>query len=469
VLQEIQDGVRLSILREAANLVSQGKKIRHILIATNPTWVFKFIKEQFGREPQLAGVGLKHISYFDQMDEEFFKRYFKRVYGKEMEIHYGEITSQPAGKIPKLRIIPDPKPDEFRISFDFGQSQEKIAVFRGGRIVMQLISTGYWHSIYLAKIRGKVPPEEAKFSLDDIKDEYIFPMINYVLNTLGETRGGEGFTKDKLVSINFSWADSVRKGEIIPSGGISESIKDAENVLVGFGPTIAEEIKTTFGIKDLKVGVVNDADAAALGVSFLTRGRPLPNSKILVLPIGSSLGSAMLTDNAVEDGVWELSKIIFDEAPYEAPYETTFHPLWSMNTARLYVSSSAVVDIAHRLGMTDPTTTSEMVGSALEAGDETARKVFDTIGFNLAEFLAATYKSDPFGLVILSGGVVSGLSGQRIKESALALLKKKYPELNIDIKLIQELELGDTGYVRSGNIQDYLNNIGAAFMVEEGN
>ncbi len=177
---------------------------------------------------------------------------------------------------------------------------------------------------------------------------------------------------------------------------------------------------------DIPLEVANDGDVTALAASM-----NLDVNGVLGIALGSSEAGGYLTPEGNITG-WlnELAFVPVDFNP-QAPIDE-----WSGDhgCGVQYFSQEAVIRLAPKTGIElDPDQTpAEKLASVQElheAGDERARRIFETIGVYMGYGIA--YYADFYDIehVLILGRVTSGQGGPIILEGARNVLSEEFPEL----------------------------------------
>lgn len=185
------------------------------------------------------------------------------------------------------------------------------------------------------------------------------------------------------------------------------------------------DIQKEFG--GVPIEVANDGEVAALAGSM-----GLEDTRVLGIALGSSEAGGYVTASGnITSWLNELAFPPVDLSP-EAPRDE-----WSgdRGCGGEYFSQKAAIRLARRAGISlDPSSTpAEQLASIqalLRAGDDRARKVFQTIGVYMGYGIA--HYADFYDLkhVMLLGRVVSGEGGNIIIETARDVLAAEFPEVH---------------------------------------
>ena len=188
--------------------------------------------------------------------------------------------------------------------------------------------------------------------------------------------------------------------------------------------SLFERIREAMGGAPLEV--INDGEVTALAGSM-----SLEDDSILGVAMGSSEAAGYVTPSGrLTDWLNELAFAPVDYQP-AAPIDE-----WSgdKGVGALYFSQQAVFRLAPKVGIAIPAGVTKAeklkaVQARLEAGDEGAVKIWQTIGAYLGYGLA--HYADFYTLkhVLILGRVTSGHGGTLILEGAQAVLQAEFPEL----------------------------------------
>ena len=194
--------------------------------------------------------------------------------------------------------------------------------------------------------------------------------------------------------------------------------------------SLFERIREAMGGVPLEV--INDGEVTALAGSM-----SLEDDSILGVAMGSSEAAGYVTPSGrLTDWLNELAFAPVDYQPH-APVDE-----WSgdRGVGALYFSQQAVFRLAPKVNITVPqgVTKAEQlkaVQARLEAGDEGARKIWQTIGAYLGYGLA--HYADFYTLkhVLILGRVTSGSGGTLILGGARAVLQAEFPELAARLRI----------------------------------
>jgi predicted NBD/HSP70 family sugar kinase len=200
------------------------------------------------------------------------------------------------------------------------------------------------------------------------------------------------------------------------------------------------EIKNLFlRIRDelgVPLEIINDGDVTALAGAM-----SLEDNAVLGVAMGSSEAAGYVDDTGNIMG-W-LNELAFAPVDYNpaGPLDE-----WSgdRGVGALYFSQQCVFRLAPKAGIEVPTNITDaerlkFVQHKLEAGEDGATKIWQSIGYYLGYTIA--HYADFYDLrhVLILGRVTSGRGGQIILDGANEVLKAEFPELaHINIQLPDE-------------------------------
>jgi len=178
--------------------------------------------------------------------------------------------------------------------------------------------------------------------------------------------------------------------------------------------------------------VINDGEITALASSM-----SLKKNGVLGIAMGSSEAGGYINKKGnINNWLNELAFVPVDMDSEAPPDE------WSgdRGCGVQYFSQVAVIRLAEKAGITldDKKTPAEKlksVKSMVEKGDESARKIFETIGYYLGYSIAYYANFYDIENVLILGRVTSGQGGQIILQKAEEVLRKEFPELCSKITL----------------------------------
>jgi len=186
--------------------------------------------------------------------------------------------------------------------------------------------------------------------------------------------------------------------------------------------------------KEMKVPleVINDGEVTALAGAM-----SVGEGSILGIALGSSEAAGFIdAEMHVTGWLNELAFAPIDYSP-EAPIDT-----WSgdRGCGASYFSQQAVFRLATGAGIEIPAELSDaeklkFVQDKLEAGDEGARKIWQSMGVYLGYGLAHYADFYDFKHVLIVGRCTSGCGGELIVKGAKAVLEAEFPELSKSITL----------------------------------
>jgi predicted NBD/HSP70 family sugar kinase len=178
--------------------------------------------------------------------------------------------------------------------------------------------------------------------------------------------------------------------------------------------------------------VANDGDVTALAGSM-----SLNDNSVLGVAMGSSEAVGYVNDEGNITG-W-LNELAFAPIDYrpDAPADE-----WSgdIGCGVQYLTQQAVFRLAGSVGieLNDSDTLAaklKSVQALLEAGDERALKVWETIGCYMGYAIAHYADFYPIRHMLILGRVTSGRGGNIVLEKAKEVLKAEFPGLAVSIEL----------------------------------
>ncbi len=199
--------------------------------------------------------------------------------------------------------------------------------------------------------------------------------------------------------------------------------------------TMFRRISEQFGVP---LEVINDGDVTALAGAMA-----LDDNGVLGIAMGSSQAAGYMNmEGTITGWLNELAFTPVDYSPSAAPDE------WSgdRGVGAQYFSQQCVFRLAPSAGISVPAgegvTKAEKLAHVqkyLEAGDERAAAIWDTIGVYLGYSLAHYAEFYDLEHVLILGRVTSGRGGPLILERARAVLAAEFPDLSgMDIRLPDE-------------------------------
>ena len=189
-------------------------------------------------------------------------------------------------------------------------------------------------------------------------------------------------------------------------------------------------ITDTFG--DVPYAVYNDGDVSALAGTM-----SLNDNNVLGIAMGTSEAVGYVDENGCITG-W-LNELAF--VPVDANPEA-MEDEWSgdIGCGVKYFCQDGVNKLAPRAGIEldetlSPAEKLKVTQKLMEAGDERAAKVYESIGVYLGHTLAYYYEKYGFRYVLLLGRVMSGKGGDLLLETCQKVLNDEYPEAAAGFKL----------------------------------
>lgn len=186
--------------------------------------------------------------------------------------------------------------------------------------------------------------------------------------------------------------------------------------------------------------VINDGEVTALAGA-----QQLGKTEVLGLSLGTSLAGGYVTPSgALTPWLNELAFVPVDYNPDGSIDE------WSgdIGCGVQYFSQHAIVRWAQHAGFRWPEIQSVSerafaVQQAMHAGDERARRVFETLGICLGYAIAHFSDFYEFRHILVLGGVISGMSAEIVLFSANKVLRSEFPALADTIQIHTSHESGN--------------------------
>jgi len=325
----------------------------------------------------------------------------EQVYEKEFEVVSCSIDQVPqsneTGKPLGRRL------NGYRIGFDLGASDRKVSAIANGEVV------------YSEEVNWE-PRKNAN-------PEYHYDQIMMAIKTaasklprvdaIGGSSAGIYINNRPMVASIFRGIPAERFGEI-------------SNLFL----RIQEEL-------GVPLEVINDGDVTALAGSM-----SVEDDAILGLAMGSSLAAGYVNRDGHIMG-W-LNELAFAPIDYseKAPVEE-----WSGDTGcgANYLSQQCVFRLADKLGINIPINLMDaeklaFVQNRLEAGDEAAAQIWQTMGVYLGYALAHYAQFYDIKHVLILGRCTSGIGGAILLEKANQVLEVEFPQLKqtINVQLPDE-------------------------------
>jgi glucokinase len=200
-------------------------------------------------------------------------------------------------------------------------------------------------------------------------------------------------------------ADRVGRDGLVGVGiGIPGFIDMKNGIIVGSnnlavleGVSARDEIERRLGTK---VILENDANAAALGETWIGAGKDVDS--LVLLTLGTGVGGGIIHEGRVMHGfvgmAGEIGHIMV--VPNGNPCGCGNH-----GCLEKHASATAVEGMAYMMGLGDDLTSRDVFDLA-EAGSENAQRVFKRMGVALGVALATLVNLFNFPLYLLSGGVL---------------------------------------------------------------
>ena len=328
----------------------------------------------------------------------FDAEFMSRVYEKHFTVEYATAENMPAAFEKAEPIGGNLK--GCRIGFDAGGSDRKVAAVIDGKVVFS--EEVVWHP----KIQSDPDYHFQEIQAAIQKAAGYLPRVD----AIGVSSAGIYVNNRTMVASLF-----IK----VPLDLFDQKIKDI------YLRVAAEQ-------GGVPIEVRNDGDVTALAGAM-----SLKDTNILGIAMGTSEAAGYIDGQGRITGCLnELAFVPVDLNP-EAMVDE-----WSEDSGCgvKYFSQDAVIKLAPAAGITlDPESAPaeklKIVQELMSAGDERARKIYETIGCYLGYSLA--YYAEFYDLkhVLLLGRVTSGEGGGIILENAQEVLELEFPELSGKIKI----------------------------------
>jgi len=346
--------------------------------------------------PAAIGKRLK-ADYSEKGDRAFDVRTMSRVYERPFEF----VLHSPA-TFPEAREavhFPGGHLDGFRIGFDLGASDYKVAAVIDGR------------AVYSEEIPW-TPGAEAD---PDYHYRHIQAGLKKAAAHLPHVDAIGGSSAGIIIRNQVRIASLFRS---VPEDVFENKVKD---IFVRMG----KEWGVPFE-------VINDGEVTALA-GMLSLGE----TGVLGMAMGSSEAAGFLdTDGHIQGWLDELAFVPVDLSPEAAVDE------WSgdRGVGANYFSQQAVNKLARTAGIAFPDAMTlperlKEVQSLMDHGDERAAAIFETIGITLGftvPWYEVFYK---FSNLLVLGRVMSGPGGKIIVDKAAEVLKAEFPETAARVRI----------------------------------
>lgn len=341
---------------------------------------------------------LKNTAFCDGGIQDFDYHYFTGIFERPFEVVH-------VSSIPESKDCPQPMGGHLegcRIGFDAGGSDRKVSAVVDGETVYSE------EVVWFPKINAD-PDYHYEGIVSALKSaaEHM-PRVDAV----GVSSAGV-FINNRTMNASLFLA--------VPAELYDKKVKDI----------YIRAITDTFG-KDIPYCVVNDGDVTALAGAM-----SLEDQNILGIAMGTSeAGGFVDAEGCITGWLNELAFIPVDANPEAMQDE------WSLDIGCgvKYFSQDGVIKLAPAAGIEldeklSPAEKLKAVQSRMEAGDERAAKIYESLGCYLAHSLALYYDMYGFKHVLLLGRVMSGKGGDLLLETCRRVLEDEYPELNEKIHL----------------------------------
>ncbi len=325
----------------------------------------------------------------------------KKVYGKDLEVKSCSIEDAPTEQ--EIGVHLGRNMDGVRIGFDLGGSDRKAATMVDGEVVYS--EEIKWDPYF---------QEDFNYHLEGIKDT-----LNRAIAAIPEGR--------KLDAIGGS-AAGVYVDNLVRSASLFRGVTQAnggevpENVI-----NIFEELKKEYGVPFI---CINDGEVTALAGSM-----EMDSNSVLGISMGTSVAGGYVTPKgSITDWLNELAFVPCDYRT-NGPVDE-----WSGDEGCCvqYFCQQGVARLAKQAGLTFPEGMKfpeqlEEVQKMMVEGDETATKIYDSIGVMFGYTIAYFSQFYDIRNLLILGRVTSGKGGDMILEVAEDVLKKEFPTLAAQI------------------------------------
>ncbi len=300
--------------------------------------------------------------------------------------------------------------DGNRIGFDAGGSDRKVSAVKNGK------------SIYSEEVIWA-----PKLNSDP---KYHFDEIYSAFKTAAEKLG-------RVDAIGVSTAGVCIDNKImVASLFIKVSKEDFDKYVKTIYLDAAKKLSDELGYP-IPIEVANDGDVTALAGAI-----NLNVNSLLGIAMGTSEAGGYIDENGNITGY--LNELAFVPVDFN---KNAMVDEWSgdFGCGVKYFSQDAVIKLAPNAGIDldeslTPASKLKVVQDLLAAGDERAKKIYETIGVYFG--YAVAYYQEFYNLhhVLIMGRVSSGLGGEIIADKAREVLKIEFPELakSIEIHLPDE-------------------------------
>lgn len=206
------------------------------------------------------------------------------------------------------------------------------------------------------------------------------------------------------------------------------------------------ELKKELSIFDLPVFVDNDANCAALGEYFLLKDEKKSTKTIIVLTIGTGLGSGVITDNKPFKGSGlgcEIGHMIID-------YKGRECNCGQKGCLEMYVSGTALETQAKNrlykypdslLNGTSETITGYQIFDSAQKGDIFANLLIDEMGEILAYGIISLINIFDPDMILISGGI--SLQKDFYMNKVRSIVKKELNYFKFDSSIIKIAQSND--------------------------
>ncbi len=229
-----------------------------------------------------------------------------------------------------------------------------------------------------------------KISIPTKQNPNPYIVINDIINAINENLGN-----DNLEGIGIAIPGPVKNGIVLGAHNILWKEVELEKIL-----------KETF--PNIKVKVLNDANAACLGEWYFGSGQKRPN--LVFITLGTGVGGGIVIDGKLLEGkngsTGELGHMVI------YPYEGRKCTCGLEGCLETYASATGITFTGNMMKKSKLTTlnnykelTSEIIFNEAKKSDKVAKEVVDYTSYHLAVGIASICNILNPDIVVLGGGV----------------------------------------------------------------
>ncbi|MDY4144978.1 MAG: ROK family protein [Bacilli bacterium] len=247
-----------------------------------------------------------------------------------------------------------------------------------------------------------------KYSFDTIISNNHMDIINQIKDIIIET-----IHDDNLIGIGVAIPGPVKNGNVLGAQNIKWKTVPLKSILESYFPNV-------------KISIVNDANAAALGEWYYGAGKKAPN--MVMITLGTGVGGGIVINGKIIEGVNGSAGELGHIKIY--PYSGRKCTCGLVGCLETYTSAVGIVDTALEEKDGKLTSlnnfdnlTSKIVFDCAKLGDSVSLKVVDKTAYYLAIGIASICDILNPESVVIGGGV------SKAGEFFLEKVKKYYEEL----------------------------------------